>query len=179
MRLEKPSIELKQQYLDMLEEWKTSGEMLVPGILSEDTSDFQALITKFENYSMGRGLWGNLVPNSTYLLVREDNKVLGAVNIRHQLNDSLKFKGGHIGYGIRPGERRKGYATLMLSMALDVARQMGMPSVMLTCDKCNIASAGTIVKSGGVLHSEDTENGEIFQRYWIELTQGEFAYEFT
>lgn len=114
-----------------------------------------------------------MVPHSTYWFVRDDNKILGAINIRHWLNDYLKNIGGHIGYGIRPSERRKGYATEMLGKALDIVSEMGIKSILIICDKDNIASAKTIIKNGGVLHSEDSDNGIIFQRYWIDLSQGE------
>ena len=49
------------------------------------------------------------VPAETYFLVREsDNKIVGMINIRLVLNERLRKEGGHIGYGIRPTERRKG-----------------------------------------------------------------------
>jgi predicted acetyltransferase len=173
MKLIKPTIVLKQEYLEMLDEWKQNNEKIVPWVLTEDTSDFQAMISRFADYSQGIGLKEGLVPHSTYWLVRDDNKILGAINIRHRLNDYLKNIGGHIGYGIRPSERRKGYATEMLGKALDIVRGMGIKSIMISCDKDNIASAKTIIKNGGVLHSEDSDNGTIFQRYWIALNQGE------
>ena len=173
MKLIKPTIVLKQEYLEMLDEWKQNNEKIVPWVLNEDTSDFQAMISRFADYSQGIGLKEGLVPHSTYWLVRDDNKILGAINIRHRLNDYLKNIGGHIGYGIRPSERRKGYATEMLGKALDIVRGMGIKSIMISCDKDNIASAKTIIKNGGVLHSEDSDNGTIFQRYWIALNQGE------
>jgi len=139
MKLIKPTIELKQEYLETLEEWKQSGEKIIPWVLNEDTTDFQAMISRFEDHSQGIGLKEGLVPHSTYWFVR-DNKIIGAINIRHRLNDYLKNIGGHIGYGIRPNERRKGYATEMLGKALDIVSEMGIKSIMITCDKDNIAS---------------------------------------
>lgn len=172
MKLIKPTIVLKQEYLEMLDEWKQSNEKIVPWVLNEDTFDFQAMISRFEDYSQGIGLKEGLVPHSTYWFVRDDDKILGAVNIRHWLNDYLKNIGGHIGYGIRPSERRKGYATEMLRKALGIISEMGIKSVLVTCDKDNIASAKTIIKNGSVLHSEDLDNGVVFQRYWINFSGG-------
>jgi len=77
--------------------------------------------------------------------------------------------GGHIGYGIRPSERKKGYATKMLELALALCRQKGMEKVLLTCDKGNIGSAKTMSKNGAVLENEVEENGKTVQRYWITL----------
>ena len=87
MKLIKPTIELKQEYLEMLEEWKQSGEKIIPGVLNEDATNFQAMISRIEGYSKGIGLKETWVQNSTYWFVRDDNKIIGAINIRHRLND--------------------------------------------------------------------------------------------
>lgn len=65
--------------------------------------------------------------------------------------------------------RRMGYATKLLKMALEKAKQFGISRALLTCDKDNIGSAKTILKNGGVLDSEVTVNGVEIQRYWIEV----------
>lgn len=65
---------------------------------------------------------------------------MGAVNIRHRLNEKLLNSGGHIGYGIRPSERRKGYASVLLALTLEITRDMGLNKVLLVCDKGNVAS---------------------------------------
>lgn len=110
------------------------------------------------------------VPALTYFFVREeDDEILGMVNIRMALNDFLRKEGGHIGYCIRPTERRKHYATDMLNAALKVCDTVGISEVILTCDKENSASAGVIRNCGGELESEfnsETFN-ETIQRYLI------------
>jgi predicted acetyltransferase len=113
----------------------------------------------------------DFVENSTYWLVHPSGRVLGGVNIRHRLNEHLATSGGHIGYGIRPSERRKGYAAEQLRLALDIMGEMGIRKVLIVCDKDNPGSARTILKNGGALDSEaeDPETGKLFQRYWIEL----------
>ena len=95
------------------------------------------------------------VPDSMFFLLDEDrDRLLGAVNILHYLNDSLLKEGGHIGDGIRPSERRKGYATKMIRPALAECKKLGIGRVLITCDKDNIGSARSIVKNGGVLENE-------------------------
>lgn len=137
----------------------------------EDPSDFAAMLKKLEGYMRGVGVREDFVPNSTFWLVRDDRKVLGAINIRHYLNDRLRFDGGHIGYGVRPSERGKGCATEMLRQALVVVHEMGIKKALLTCAKANIASARVMIANGGVLDSEDvTKQGEVFQRYWINIS---------
>ena len=110
------------------------------------------------------------VPALTYFYVREDDdKIIGMINIRLALNDFLKKEGGHIGYCIRPTERQKHYATDMLNSALTVCDTLDIKEVILTCDKCNIASANVIKNCNGELSEEfysETFKEEI-QKYII------------
>jgi predicted acetyltransferase len=171
LRLVEPSVVYKDAYLDMYDEWKRSGEEFTPWSLGLDPSDFPALVEQLKGYSIGVGVPPDFVENSTYWLVHPSGRVLGGVNIRHRLNEHLATSGGHIGYGIRPSERRKGYAAEQLRLALDIMGEMGIRKVLIVCDKDNPGSARTILKNGGALDSEaeDPETGKLFQRYWIEL----------
>lgn len=95
------------------------------------------------------------VPAWTYFYVREnDGKIVGTIHIRSALNDFLRREGGHIGYSVRPTERRKGYATRMLREALEFCGSIGLREVLLACDRRNAASAGVIRNCGGILEAE-------------------------
>lgn len=112
------------------------------------------------------------VPANTYFLIREsDNKIIGMMNLRHRLNDFLLEQGGHIGYAIRPTERKKGYGTLMLKLGLERCKELNINKVLLTCDKVNIPSAKVIQKNNGILENEVYSEvfSELIQRYWVEL----------
>lgn len=169
IRIIEPCVNLKNEYFGMISEWKESGEELIPWSLNLENRDFNLLVEKLNGYSKGIGLPDGFVECSTFWLINENNRILGAIDIRHRLNDYLLFRGGHIGYGIRPSERRKGYASSMLSFALKECKTVGLSKVLITCSKSNSGSARTIIKNGGILESEDSDNGEIFQRYWIDL----------
>jgi len=170
VKLVKPSAVYRAEYLDMYFEWKATDEPFTPFTIGEDPSDFETLLKKLDGYTRGEGIWENFVPHTTYWLVRGDGRVIGGVNIRHYLNDRLRFDGGHIGYGVRPSERGKGYCKEMLRQALAIARGMGISRTLLMCAKENVASARVMIANGAVLDSEDvTKEGEVFQRYSIEL----------
>ena len=110
------------------------------------------------------------IPALTYFFVREeDDAIVGMINIRLALNDFLRNEGGHIGYCVRPKERRKHYATDMLSCALKVCDRIGIKEVLVSCDKDNIASAAVIRRCGGVLKHElfSEKYGTTLQMYVI------------
>ena len=91
------------------------------------------------------------------------------LNIRHDLSDELVQKYGHIGYGVRPSERRKGYANKMLAYALKECKKLGLNTVILGCYKQNIGSAKTILKNGGRLIREVDDIKQINNNYTINL----------
>lgn len=99
----------------------------------------------------------------------ECGALVGMIDIRHRLNDFLLRRGGHIGYSVHPGCRRRGYARAMLDFALNFCRQKGIERVLLTCDRDNLASARVIRSNGGILEDEIQEGDGFIQRYWISL----------
>lgn len=169
IELVKPAAAYKEPYIEMIEYWRSTGEALEPWVLREDASDFEAMIRRFEDMSSGNCISG-FVPSSTYWVYdNSSQKIVGAVNIRHYLNEELLRAWGNIGYGIRPDERNKGYATLTLKMALEKCKELRLKRVLLGCYKDNIASARVIQKNGGVLENEIQDCGKVIQRYWITI----------
>ncbi len=172
IELVKLTSEYKEQLIDMLTEWK--NDILInhtdksPGRLwANDFHDFDHYL---KNLEIKEDTPGGLVPDTTLFCLDKDRNIfVGAVNIRHYLNEALLKNGGHIGDGIRPSERRKGYATAMITLALEECKKLGIDKVLMCCDKDNIGSAKSIINNGGVLENEIEEDGHIEQRYWIQL----------
>ena len=103
---------------------------------------------------------------------KRDNRLVGMISIRHELTtDFLRNYAGHIGYGIRPSERRKGYVTEMLKQVLQYCKdELKLDKVMLSCEKNNEPSRKTIINAGGILTKEyQTDEGEKVQIYWAKL----------
>ena len=165
-------VRLSNQYRahlnDMMNEWSMANEEIIPySIRRLDYRDFDTYLQGFEDEQ--RGLPGFVPATTLFALDTEKDAFVGAVNIRHRLNEALLLNGGHIGDGIRPSERQKGYATKMIALALEECRKLNLDRVLMVCDKQNIGSAKSILKNGGILENEIEVDGNVEQRYWICL----------
>lgn len=162
----------EKQLCEMIDEWKLDQELHHTNrspwaIFRNDCHNFDDYLEHLESKEATEGH----VPDSVFFLLDESrDRLLGAVNIRHYLNDSLLREDGHIGDGIRPSERGKGYGTQIVRLALMECKKLGIDHVLMTCDKDNIPSARTIIKNGGVLENEFVNSdGNVEQRYWISI----------
>ncbi|ALP35533.1 GCN5 family acetyltransferase [Paenibacillus sp. IHB B 3084] len=170
VRLVKPENVRKEAYLSFYEDWKKSQELMVPWVISTEPYDFEGMLTFLSNQENGIGLSEGWVKTSTYWLVTATEQVVGAVNIRHNLNEKLLNAGGHIGYGIRPSARGNSYAVTMLALALEKAKELGISRALVVCDSDNIASKKTILRNGGMPDWDYVEeDGKRMNRFWIEL----------
>lgn len=166
LKLVFPTLAHKEAALAYRQEYFDNGEMTINGDGGLDTAEsYEEWIEKIKG-DLTRCDAGR-VPSTTYFAVA-GSKIVGTIQIRHRLNDFLLSYGGHIGYGVVPSERRKGYASRMLFLALRKCSSLGIGRVLVTCDKANTASARTIMKNGGILENEIPEDGRITQRYWID-----------
>ena len=172
LKLVKASYEHQEQIVDMLKEWiaynndHPEANTSPWSIFKNDYHDFDSYINNIDYKKSKEGK----VPSSTFFCLDEERNIMvGAINIRHYLNDHLLKYGGHIGDGIRPSERRKGYATKMIALGLVECKKLGIDRVLLVCDKDNIGSKRSIIKNGGILENEVWENDSVKQRYWINF----------
>ena len=168
IRLVKLTVEYKAQLFEMLDEWFVSDDTNRSpyAIFKNDYHDFDNYLDRLDVKESD----GRLVPDSTFFALDiKRNIFVGAINIRHYLNERLLLSGGHIGDGVRPSERRKGYATEIIGLGLKECKKLGINKVLMVCDKDNIGSKKSIIRNGGILENEVEVDGEVLQRYWIDL----------
>lgn len=135
--------------------------------------DFERYVDRVNEWQEGRGLIEGHVPAS-FLVAIVDGEIIGRLSLRHELNDFLRLYGGHIGYGVIPSQRNKGYATEMLRQGLERAASLGIKRVLISCDTDNLASRRVIEKNGGVFDwTTELEDVDIQKHvFWIETQLG-------
>jgi predicted acetyltransferase len=165
--LSEPALTYKISYLEAVREFHAEGRNL--------DLDYRDLDDHFQDYVRD---WNNRkvnpypgkVAESIFWLI-DGETFIGRVSVRHDLNDSLRLYGGHIGYEIRPTQRRKGHGTAILRLGLEKAKAVSITRALVTCDDDNFASAKIIEANGGVLENIVLLTGHPVpvRRYWIDI----------
>lgn len=158
----------------MMDEWNMEGSRIAPWSLNikyHTLEFFYEMIKRVQEVEKGENL-GEYAASTTYWLYDDEkNILLGASNLRHHLTEVGLKTWGHIGYGIRPSERKKGYATQLLKLTLEEAKNKNIDKVLLGAYEGNIGSWKVMERCGGKLENiviED-ETGLPIKRYWIHL----------
>lgn len=167
MELRPASPALRGAFLEVAREWRAGGVDRYAAALG----DFDAWLAKVNRQTRQETCPPAFVAQDHLWLVDESGRILGGVRLRHRLAPHLLVEGGHIGYDVRPSERRKGVGTRLLAMTLEKARERGIEKVLVTCDHDNLASAKIIEKNGGVETSTSVSDGsgKVVRRFWIDL----------
>ena len=176
--LETPSLERKKEIIDYINEFVEyksdingtgSLDKILDGYTFEQALE-RCLNMQSEEYAKKLGR----CQGKTFLLIRKnDNKIIGTINIRWNLTEEMKQFGGNIGYGIRPTERRKGYNKINLYLGLIEAKKIGLDKVMLDCDVENLGSSKTMEALGGELERTEIDpyDGILTSVYWINVDE--------
>lgn len=132
--------------------------------------DFDEFLNYLERNKYQELINPDYSPQTTFGIF-DNGKLIGGFNLRHVIKGQLINHGGNIGYLIRPSERRKGYGTKLLSLALEKAKNMHLNKVLVMCIKENIGSEKVIINNGGIYENDyfDSTTGNTFKRFWIEL----------
>ena len=171
-KLIKPSAEYADQIAEYRREFLDAGDSMDGCGSLRQTENPREFIRKCLDYESPETLPSDKVIATQFLFVRlSDDRLVGMLQVRHYFNDYLSKFGGHIGYSVRPSERRRGYAKEMLKSALPFCRDIGLDKVLITCIDGNIGSERTIVSCGGVYESTVYEPHEAvyLKRFWIDL----------
>ena len=171
-KLVKVSAEYAEQIKEYRQEFLDAGDSMDGCGSLRRLADPYEFIQKCKDYERPETLPADKVIATQFLYVRErDNRLLGMLQVRHYFNDYLSKFGGHIGYSIRPSERRKGYAKGMLKAALPFCREINLERVLITCIEDNVGSEKTILTNGGIYESTVYEPDEKInlKRYWINI----------
>jgi predicted acetyltransferase len=159
-RLILPTTSVRDSYLQG--EAETAIEEGLPtGWLEEAAVDFADFVGQRRAV---RELWGVPV---TELWFVEGTDYLGTVLIRHRLTPALELAGGHIGYHVVPGHRRRGHATQMLAQTKLVCLELGLSEILVTCAEDNLGSRRVIEANGGAL--DRIIDGEAL--YWLATSE--------
>lgn len=168
----KPQIEHERQAIEYINEfYKYNSKINGVGGLDKYLDNYSTWLQKLDE-DIKRKPTEEKVPSETFFLIRKnDNKIVGMINIRLELNENLKKIGGHIGYSIRPEERKKGYNKINLYLGLKECQKHRIKEVLMDCDKNNIASAKTMQALNGVLIKEwyDKQKDRTIQYYIIDV----------
>ena len=169
IKLKRPIKEYESEAVAFRDEFFDNGETTING---------SELLDQMESYDEWlRSVTDNISPDTvnpswvitdTFFAFDENDSIVGIIDLRHELNDFLKDF-GNCGYSVRPSERRKGYATQMLNLILERARQIGMDKLRLSVERSNEASVKTITKNGGKYERSFAFESEEADVYMIQI----------
>lgn len=167
MKFRLPELEDRSEIMLYIEEHYSNNEKSLSATSSLTLMEDGEWVKKIhDNTFIPDPVWGK---SFTYLAFNEEDELVGFLSIRFDIPEDLVLKYGHIGYGVRPNQRRKGYASQMLQCALDKCRELGMESVILGCYRENIGSSKTITKNGDRLTREMKVSKKISDYWEIQL----------
>ena len=157
---ETEAIAFKQEFIDNGEKTINGSELL------DQMESYDDWLKSVQDNASSDTVNPSWVVTDTYFAFDENDRIIGIIDLRHELNDFLKDF-GNSGYSVRPTERRKGYATQMLKLILERAHQIGMEKIQLSVERSNEASVKTILKNGGKYERSFTFEGEEADVYMI------------
>ena len=150
IKLIRPTLEMKEEALAYRQAHFDAGEYIISGSeLLDQTEDYEEWVKGIEANTSPETVNPQWVLTDTFFAVDEAGKIVGIIDLRHELNDFLKDF-GNVGYSVKPSERRKGYATEMFRQIREIAKASGMKQLQMAVHRDNQPSVKTIVNAGGV-----------------------------
>jgi predicted acetyltransferase len=149
---------------DMLQEMPLDENGFQNDAHGKTAEEYPVWLKKSVAMGQGKDLKSWQVPQNNYWLYVEGRPV-GFGKLRRRLTEALMEEGGHIGYGIRPSQRGKGYGKLILKLLLEKARELGIDKAWIDCQANNELSKKVIEANGGILQKQT----DLRAYYWIVL----------
>ena len=166
--LKSPIKENEAEALAFKKEFIDNGEQTINGSeLLDQMDSYDEWLKSVSDNTSPETVNPSWVVTDTYFAFDESNRLVGIIDLRHNLNDFLKDF-GNSGYSVRPSERRKGYATEMLRLIIERAAEIGLGKLQLSVERTNEPSVKTILKNGGKYERSFTFEGEDADVYIID-----------
>lgn len=172
LKLIEPTMKYANEILSFRQEFLNCGDSMDGSSSLKKFECAEDWLEELERFKRWETVPSGLVPSTQLVCIREsDGKLVGMIQVRHTLNDYLRNYAGHIGYSVRPSERRKGYAAWMLGSVLPYCKSLGINDVMVSCLVGNEGSRRTILRNGGVYAETVTQphKGVLLEKYWIHI----------
>ncbi len=168
IRLEFPRKHYEESYFKLVQEFSDKNEEIIPAsMILNEWENYQEFLIRCENYRKWIKLKEWHVQSTLFFIIDRQNELVWWIELRHKLTEELKFNGWHIWYGIKPSERKRGYASKALNILLKICENIEMWKILINCKKENIWSAKVIQKNGWKWDSDYEVNGFKKERYWI------------
>lgn len=159
----------EKNFLEYIKEWKENHESIFPTVCEQngktysDWKKHQLPLLNSETRLEGP------IKSETLFLIEDNGYIIGAIDLRYDLTAEVLKHEGHLSFGVRPAERRKGYAFIMLKQSLNTLRLNRVNKALITTNRDNKAAKNTIKKIGGKLENSYEMKGNVIDRYWVEL----------
>ncbi len=118
MNLVLPCEKYKAQYYELVDSAIKNKDVSEMGNAYRNGENYQDMLKRLENRRNGIKIANRDVPATVYFII-DNNKLVGTIDLRHELNDNYFSRLGHVAYYIKLEERQKGCATKALSLALE------------------------------------------------------------
>ena len=168
IKLERPIKEYEAEALAFKKEFIDNGEQTINGSeLLDQMDSYDEWLKSVSDNTSQETVNPSWVVTDTYFAFDENDRLVGIIDLRHELKGFLKDF-GNSGYSVRPSERRKGYATEMLRLIIERAAEIGLGKLQLSVERTNEPSVKTILKNGGKYERSFTFEGEDADVYIID-----------